>query len=139
MAHHWDLGVDDLLDHRESLTPALKLHRVRTGTHQPSSVAHRLLLGNVVTHPRQIADDVAVGLGPSHRRGVMHHVVDRDLEGVVVAEHHHRDRIADQDQIGTGFACDASTGGVVGGDHDEGLTTITHLARSDCRGREAHD
>ena len=139
MAHHWDLGVDDLLDHRESLTPALKLHRVRTGTHQPSSIAHCLLRRDVVAHPGQVADDVAVGLGPGDRRRVVHHVVDRHLQGVVVPEHDHGDGVADENEVGTGLARDASAGCVVRRDHHERLTTITHLARSDCRGREAHD
>ena len=139
MAHHRDLGVDDLLDHRESLASALELHRVRTGPHQPSGIANRLLRRDVVAHPGQVGDDVAVGLGPGDRRRVVHHVVDRHLQGVVVPEHDHGDGVADENEVGTGLARDASTRCVVRRDHHERITTITHLARSDCRGREAHD
>ncbi len=139
VAHHRNLRVDDLLDHRQSLATALELHRMGAGPHQLGRVAHRLLGRHVVAHPRQVADDVAVGLGPRHRSGVVDHVVDRHLEGVVVAEDDHRDRVTDEDEVGAGFARDASARGVVRGDHDERLATVTHFVRSNCRGGLAHD
>ena len=43
VSHHRDLGVDDRLDHREPLAPALELHRLRAGADERRGVAHRVL------------------------------------------------------------------------------------------------
>ena len=139
VSHDRDLGVDDLLDHRKPFTAALKLHRVRASPHQLSGIAHGFLRRHVIAHPRQVTHDVAVGLGPSDRRRVMGHIVDRDLQRVVVAQHDHGERVTDQDEVGASLACDSSARSVIRGDHDERIATVTHLARRNCRGRHAHD
>jgi hypothetical protein len=65
--------------------------RLRPRLHQASRVAHRLLDGHVVAHPRQVADDERLRASTRDGGDVVRHVVDRDLERVVVAEHHHRE------------------------------------------------
>ena len=85
----------------------------------------------VVAEPGQVADDErAAGAldgghpgveAPGHGRGVMRHVVDGDLEGVVVAEHDHGEGVADQDQVGPTVGHHPGAGGVVGGDHHQGI------------------
>ena len=42
------------------------------------------------------------GSRPGDRRGVVGHVLDGDLEGVLVAEHGVGDRVADEDQVDPG-------------------------------------
>jgi hypothetical protein len=137
VAHHGDLGIDDGLDHRDPLAPALELHGPGPGPDQGGGVAHRVLDRDVVAEPRQVADDqrpagvIVTGLprrqAAGHGRRVVHQVVDGDLERVGVAEHDHRHGVADEDQIGTAVGDQAGAGRVVGGDHDEGVGTGTHL------------
>ena len=55
-------------------------------------------------------------------------VGDRHLERVVVAEHHHGHRVADQDQVDAGLVDHASAGGVVGGEHHEWIGAVRRLA-----------
>ena len=95
-----------------------------------------LLRRDVVTHPRHVANDVAIRLGPRHRGGVVAHVVGRHLEGVVVAEHDHRKAVAHEDEVGAGFARHPRTGRVVGGDHDQRFFAITGLVSGNRRGGE---
>ena len=47
------------------------------------------------------------------------HVVDGDLEGVVVAEDDHGHRVAHEDDVDAGLVGDAGGGRVVGGDHHQ--------------------
>ena len=112
VAHHRDLGVDDGLDHRQALAPALELHGLGAGPDERGGVADGVLdRGGVVAQPRQVADDERLWPrdraprtpGPGDGGGVVGHVVDGDLEGVVVAEHHHGDGVADEDQVDAGL------------------------------------
>ena len=88
----------------------------------------------VVAEPRQVAHDqrAAGALAGGHPRrqapgdggGVVGHVVDGDLEGVVVAEHDHGEGVADQDQVGPAVGHHPGAGGVVGGDHHQGFGAV---------------
>ena len=107
-----------------------------TGADEAGGVVDRLGLGHVVAEPRQVGDDEAVGLGPSDRGRVVHHVLHGDLQGVFVAEHHHRQRVADENEVGAGFADHARGGRVVRGQHDQRVITVALLGRGDLGRRE---
>ena len=74
---------------------------------------------HVVAHPREIADDQRFRSRPGDRRDVVGHVVDRELQRVVVAEHDHRDGVADEDDVGAAVVDHARRRRVVRGHHDE--------------------
>ena len=142
VAHHGDLGVDEGLDHRQALAPALELHGLGAGPDELGAVADRLDRGRVVAHPRQVGDDQRLGAVVARRgraqaagdgTGVVGQVVDRDLERVLVAEHDHGHRVAHQDQVDPGLVGHAGTRGVVGRDHDERAAVVRQLAGSDRR------
>ena len=82
MAHDRDLGPDDRLDHRQAGPAALELDRVGAGPDQRGRVAHGVLGREVVAHPGHVAQDQAARLGPGHRRGVVRHDVDVDVQRV---------------------------------------------------------
>ena len=99
MAHHRHLGVDEGLHHVDPLAAPLQLHRLGPGPDQSGGVAHRVLDRDVVAHPRHVAHDQRPGLGPGHGGDVVGHVVDGDLQSVVVAEDDHGEAVADEDDV----------------------------------------
>ena len=91
------------------LRPPSSLTVWAPGSDQRGRVAYGVVDGGVVAQPRQVTDHQRTqvlaggrGPGPGPRPGVMGDVVDRDLQRVVVAQHHHRQRVADQDEVDAG-------------------------------------
>ncbi len=130
------------LDRVEALAATFELDRTGTRADELRCVAHRLLARHVVAHPRQIADDERVRLGPSDRTHVMGHVVGGDLERVVVAEHDHREGVADEDHVDPGAVHHPGARRVVRGDHHQRASRTLGRAISGAvigrdRGRDA--
>ena len=63
---------------------------------------------------------------------VVGHVVDRDVQGVLVAEDVVGDRVAHQQHVDAGGVDDAGARLVVGGDHDERLGAVAALRALTC-------
>ncbi len=57
---------------------------------------------------------------------MVHHVVERDRDGVGLALHDHADGVADQDHVDTGQVDEAGERDVVGGDHGDLLAERLH-------------
>ena len=129
MAHHRDLGVEDRVHRVDALAPTFELHRRRSGAHEPRGVGDGLLAREVVAHPRQVGDDERARLRARDRTGVVRHVVDRDVQRVVVAEHDHRDRVAHEDHVDARGVDRSCRGCVVRGDHHQRCAGA--LARDD--------
>jgi hypothetical protein len=146
VAHHRDLGVDQGLDDRQALAAAFQLHGLGTGPDERRRVADGLVDRGVVAHPGQVAHDEwrrAVGgrggEAPPDGGRVVGDVVDAHLQGVVVAQDHHRHGVADQDHVDAGGMRLARAGGVVGGDHDQGRGAFSRFRSTDRRhGTSAH-
>ena len=119
MTHDRDLGVEDRLDRAEALAATLELHRRRAGTDEVGRVVHGLLVGDVVAEPGQVTDEQGPRLGTSGGCHVVGHVVDRDVERVLMAEHDHGERVADQDHVDAGAVGDPCRRKVVRGHHDQ--------------------
>ena len=122
VAHDGDLGVEDGRDRVEPLAPAFELHRAGAGADERGGVVHGLVAAHVVAEPRQIADDQRARLRAGDRADVVHHVVDRHLQRVVVAEHDHGDGVADEDHVDPGGVDHAGRRRVVRRDHHERST-----------------
>ena len=108
--HHRDLGGDEGLDHRDPDGPPLELHGVGAGPDQGGAVADGVRRVEVVAEPRKVAHEQRLGLGPGHRRGVVDHVVDGHLQGVLVAQDVVGQRVADQDDVNPGGVGDPRPG-----------------------------
>lgn len=133
MTHDGNLSIDDGIDHRHPLGATLQLDRLGTGTDQRRGVAHRIMTTGVVAHPWQVAHDERLRPGPSDRCGVMHHVVDGHLKGVLVSEGNHGQRVSDEDHVDTAGIGDAGRRGVVRRNHHQRLGAVTHLAGANLR------
>ena len=135
VAHHRDLGVEDGVDRVEALAAALELHRGGAGAHEAGRVGDGVLAPEVVAHPRQVGDDQRARLRARDRAGVVRHVVDGDVQRVVVPEHDHRHRVADEDHVDAGGVDRARRRRVVRGDHHErraGALARDDVGRAEC-------
>ena len=119
MAHYWDLGVGDGLDDRHPFAASLELDGLGSGPNQTGGVAYRVGPAGVVAHPRKVGDDHRAGTSARYGGGVVHEVVHRHVQRVVVAEHDHGHRVADQDQVDLRTVRDPGGGCVVGSHHDQ--------------------
>ncbi|CAB4951672.1 unannotated protein [freshwater metagenome] len=128
MTHDGDLGIDEGLDHRETLPAAFELDALGASADELGGIANRVLDRHVIAEPRHVGDDQRGRLGAGHCGGVMRHIGHRDLQRVVVAEHDHGDGIANQNQVDTGSIGHPRTGCVVGRDHDQGNVAAADLA-----------
>lgn len=113
------------------LAPPLEFHRLGSRFYQPGGVHDGLLPRYVVAHPRHVAHHQGPGLGSGDRTDVAHHVVHRHVQGGVVAEHYHADRVTDEDDVHSRGVCAPSSRGVVGRHHHDPLGTPGDLARGD--------
>ena len=71
--------------------------------------------------------------GPGHRAHVAGHVVDGDVQGVVVTEDVVGQRVTDQEQVDPALVDDAGARFVVGGEHDQRGGAITALVAPEAR------
>ena len=63
---------------------------------------------------------------PRSRLAVMDHLIDCDLGRVLVAEHHHTERVSDKDDVGARLVGETGAEIVVGGEHADRLATLVN-------------
>ncbi len=131
MGHDRDLGVEDRLDHRNPLRSALHLDTVGARANQRGRVPNGFGRRDVEAHPRHVADHQRRRFGPADRGHVVGDVVDRDVEGVVVAEHHHGQRVADQDHVDVGLGGHPAGRSIVGRHHHQRISPVASLRGPD--------
>ena len=109
MAHHRHAAPGQERDRLGHLLAAFELDRHAAGLgHHPGGGAERLLRRGLIAAERQVDDDQRV-LGRPHHRGAMRdHHVERDRQGAVEAVDHHRQAVADQEEIDLGSSSRAT-------------------------------
>ena len=113
VAHHRHAGAHDgagALGHRAA---ALELDGVAAGLlDEAVRGADRLLVGRLVGAERQVADEQRRLEAAAHGRGEHQQLLDRDRDGVGVAEHVVGGRVADEHDVDAGLLDgDARSGG----------------------------
>ena len=128
VAHDPDVRVGDRAHAREHPAGALELDDVRAALlDHPDRARDRLLVRDLVGAERQVADDERPPRRAGDRARQEDHLVERDRQRRLVAEHHHRGRVADEDQLDARLVRDPGCGCVVGGDHHDLVVTLLHL------------
>ena len=132
VSHHWDLCVEDGLDGFDPLRfSAFDLHGLGAGADECSRVAHRLFGRDVVRQVRHVADDERVLRASGDGSGVMDHLVHGYAQRVGIAEDHHAEGVADEDDVGAGGVGDFRGGIVVCGEHPDALHALHRFHRGD--------
>ena len=108
---------------------ALDLDRRGAGLQQAAGVAHRLLDAHLIGHERHVGHDERARGAAGHRARVVQHVVERDRQRVLVAEHDHAHRVADEQHVDAGAVEKPRHRGVVGGEHGNLLAAPFPLAQ----------
>jgi len=127
MGHHRDLGVDQRADDVDPRPFDLD-RRGAALLDEAQGVGDGLVGTEVERAERHVGDQQRAFDAAAHRLHVVEHLVHRHRQRVVVAEHHHRERVADQHQVDAGLVGEKRAGVVVGGDHGEPLAAQRGLA-----------
>ena len=88
------------MNEADALLAALDLYGLGPAVLQKAgSVLDRLLLIDVIRGIRHVGDDERTAYSTAHSAHVMQHLIDRDRQGVLIAEHDHGERVAHQDHV----------------------------------------
>ena len=109
-----DAFGDDRFDLRDVTYPAFQFHSLRAGLDQRAR-RRDSLRGIIVGMDRKIGHQQGAFHPARHGPGVMDHFRERDLRGVFVAEHHHTQRVAHQDDVDPAFIEQTSGRIIIGG------------------------
>ena len=135
VAHDRHAGAHD---RARPLGGALDLDRVAARLlDEPVRRRDRLLVGRLVGAERQVADQQRRAQAAPDGGGEHQQLVDRDRDGVGVAEHVVGGAVADEHDVDAGRLGDLRARVVVGGDHHDRLAQRTHLAELGERDRAA--
>ena len=139
MAHRRHAGADERADAGERRAGALDLDRIRARLlEEADRVLERVLVGDLEGAERHVRDDERPARAPVDRARQHDHLVHRRRHGRVVAEHGHRRRVADEDDVGAGRVGEPAGRGVVGRDHRDRLAArleLDELGQRDLAGR----
>ncbi len=128
MSHHRDAGGDDALDAREHRSCALELDRICSCLlYEADGVAHRVLVRDLKRTEGHVSDDErsagAARHGPREDQHLLHRRRDRRL----VAEHGHRRRVADENEVCPSLVGELATRRVIRRHHHDRLPPRLHL------------
>ena len=134
MPHHRHLGVD----HRAYLildpNAAFEFHRLGTPfLNEATGVQDRVARADAKAQERQIRHEQRLRVRTTHRAGVVHHVIQRHLCRVRIAQNNHPQAVAHQDDIHIGIIHEPCRGVVIRGD---GGDLLPALARPNDGGRD---
>ncbi len=136
MSHHGNLSCDQCLDHRQPSPTTFQLHRPGSGTYEGGRIGESVPGRDVKAHPGHVSDHQRQWPGSCDRCRVVRYVVHGHLERVLISEDDHCHRVADQDQVGTGFVDHPCTWRVIGGDHHEGFRAVGDLTLTNSGNRQ---
>ena len=131
VAHHRDAGADDRPGALDRDAAGLQLDHLAAGLlDQPLGALDGQLVARLVAAHRHVADHQRRLQAAAHGFAEDDHLLHRDRLGAGVAEHDHRRRVADQDDVDAGRLGHRRRGVVVGGDHHDRFAVRLHLGQA---------
>ncbi len=99
MTHDRDLAFHESPDRLDALGTAFQLYGSRSALEKATGVAQGVVEAEVVAQIRHVGDNQSSRLGPSDGFEMMVHHRHADRQGVVEAQTHIADAVADQDHV----------------------------------------
>ena len=131
VAHHRHTGPDDRLGAGERRACSLELDGVRAGLlDEPDRVGDRVCVRHLEGAERHVGDHERAPRAARHGPREDDHLVHRRGHRRIVAEHGHRGRVADEDQVDAGGVRETPRGRVVRRHHHDRLVALLHGASS---------
>ena len=128
VSHHRDAGGDDALDAGEHRSCALELDGVGARLlDEADRVAHRVLVRDLERPERHVRDDERPARAARHGAREDQHLLHRRRDRRLVAEHGHRGRVADENEVCPCLVGEPATGRVVRRHHHDRLPPRLHL------------
>ena len=117
-----NLRIDHAPNHIHALLAAFHLDRLGAAFfHKAGSVVNRLVGVDLIRAIRHVGNQQSVLDAAAHGFDVMQHLVHGDRQRVLVAQHGHGQRVADQSNVDAGLVDQARGGVVVSGQAGDGL------------------
>ena len=128
VAHHGNARADERPHPRQHRPRALDLHGVGAGFLDEADAFSTAGSSETWKEPNGMSrDDERPPRAARHRARQHDHLVHRRRHGRGVAEHGHRRRVADEDDVHAGLVGQAAARRVVRRDHDDPLAALLHL------------
>src|SRR5579884_860101 len=125
VADNGDLRISETLDQLGAVHSAFNFDGFSAGfLHKADRVGHAVLHAHLVGAVGHICGNDGVFYGASHSAGVVEHLVYGDGEGGVIPEDDLRERIADEDEVYSGFVYQTGGGIVVGSQRSNGSAAL---------------
>ena len=117
-----NLGINHAPNHVHALLAAFHLDRLGAAFfHEAGSVVNRVFGVNLIRPVGHVGDQQRVLHAAAHRLDVVQHLVHRDRERVLVAQHGHGQRVADQRNVDARLVHQARGSVVVCGQAGDGF------------------
>ena len=127
MRHDRDAVRGESANGLDHLGAAFDLDRVHARLFQKTRrIAEGVGRAGLVGAERHVADEERPRRAARDRRGVPNHVVHRHRHGRGITEHHHAERVADQDHVYAGLLDETRERGVVCRHHRDALAVALH-------------
>src|ERR1039458_8757176 len=147
VADHGNLRLDHAFDQAGALLAALDLHRLGARLlDKASSVTQSVALCDMDRSERHVGHQKCPFDAAPYRTRVVQHLLHSNRQGIFIAQHHHAERVADQDHVNAGLIHQPRAGIVVGGQTSDDFLTLLFFekgGRSDLRaevaGGDTHD
>ena len=123
VAEHFNPVVQDGLHLLSLAHAAFEFYRFCACADQRACILDGLI-GVIVAVDREVGHQQSVLVSPGSRGGVMQHVFQGDVGRIGEPEHHHTQRITDEDEIGPGFVQQPRSGVVPGGESRDGRASL---------------
>jgi hypothetical protein len=114
------VGVDDSLDHGLHAPAAFEFYRLRPALfQQPPGVAHGVCRAGLVAHERQVSNQKCPRSRARDGFEVVDDLLQRHRYGVFVAQYHHPQAVADENDVDTRAIHDKRRLVIIGGQHGD--------------------
>ena len=120
MCHNGDRCLCDCFNLGTNRRAALQLDSLTSALlHQSACIHNGIINGGLVAHKGHIADHECIFCTSGNSGGVVNHILHGNGDGILIAEHNHAQRVANQNGIYATFIHQLCCGIIISGQHSD--------------------